>query len=394
MSVLCASVPDFLITLALRHTPALVDAPLGLLGADDRIWAASPQAQAWGVGVGQPARTARARCPHLVMRNLDLPAAQAQQDAFLGELMRWELPHEAHGWGAGYIDLHHIATRPADVRPLAVELGRRLRTALGASLAPSLGWDSGKFTARAAAAIAKPNALRLVGKADESRFLSPLPVSLLPLPEAALEQLRWLGIRTLGQFAALPPVAVQQRWGAPGNLAHRWAQGHDNRPVNASFSRCPEPLTVDFDPPTTQIGRALAAIMDALRPTLASLDARLAGIQRLRLNLHFLPVAQHTLDIPFVLPAAQAAHIQSTLVHALQTLIWPGTLESIEIIVQSVGDLVAGQLSLFETDAPDDNPILTVAQRLAGKYGRCFFLGRVTDASHPIAERAILFQPL
>ena len=41
--------------------------------------------------------------------------------------------------------------------------------------------------------------------------------TLLPLPRPHLHQLHWLGISTLGQYAALPAAGVSQRFGAGGS---------------------------------------------------------------------------------------------------------------------------------------------------------------------------------
>ena len=70
-------------------------------------------------------------------------------------------------------------------------------------------------------------------------FLAPLPVALLrarpalaDLPEA----LERLGVRTLGELAALPPAALADRFGTAGLLAHELASGGDGalRPRPAS----------------------------------------------------------------------------------------------------------------------------------------------------------------
>lgn len=73
-----------------------------------------------------------------------------------------------------------------------------------------------------------------------------------------------LGLKTLGDFAALPAPTVLGRFGAGGLLAHRLARGLDERPVR---SRLPPPdwvVAAELDPPADQlqaavfVGRALA----------------------------------------------------------------------------------------------------------------------------------------
>lgn len=397
MSILFCRIPDFLMALALRRHPALTNAPLGLVGEDERVGAVSLPARESGVRAGMTARQARMRCPDLLLRPLDGREGAAEQQAFLAEMARWELPVEEHGWGAAWLDLHTVAGRADTVQPLAVELGRRVRAAFGDDRAPALGWDSSKFTSRAAASCAAAGAVRMVGKAEESRFLSPLPVSLLPLPDAALQQLHWLGIRTLGQYAALPPAAVWQRWGQVGKLAQRWALGKDTRPVCGNARALPAPILLDIDPPSDRIGQVLADAMQALQTPLRSLAANLSGVRRLRATLHFLPAAVRTLDITFIEPAGQPARVQAALAQHLQSLVWPGEVERLEVGLLDVGELVVGQLPLFDSvlgaEGAESALLAELAQRWAGRYGRCFFVGKVADARHPVHERVYHLQP-
>ena len=144
------------------------------------------------------AQAARLACPDLHLQPLNIQASQARQTAYLAALGEWELPVESQGWGLAYIDLNGIAHSTAAVQPLAADLGRRLRRTLGAALQPALGWDSSKFTARAAAMWAAPGRMKLVEQADVARFLAGQPISLLPLSPPHLQQLQWLGIHTLG----------------------------------------------------------------------------------------------------------------------------------------------------------------------------------------------------
>ncbi len=55
-------------------------------------------------------------------------------------------------------------------------------------------------------------------------FLAPFPVGILGQPELA-ELLDRLGIRTLGEFAALPESHVLGRFGADGVVCHQVAGG-------------------------------------------------------------------------------------------------------------------------------------------------------------------------
>lgn len=387
MSVLCCHIPDFSITLACRQHPAWRDQPLALLGPDERVWAVSTVAQRCGVQGAMRAPQAQIVCPEVLLRPLDVAAAQAEQSALLAELAVWALPVEAQGWGMAYVDLHAVAKSAHVVQPLAAELGRRLRHALGDALQPALGWDSGKFTARAAAMQATPGHMRLVDKADEVRFLGPLPITLLPLARPHLQQLHWLGIRTLGQFAQLPATAIWQRFGAAGKLAQRWAQGRDDRPVCAASSQASPPVTVPIDPPAGLLQPVVEATMASLRPLLAERAAGLEGVRRLRITVSFVTGGASAGDMTFVEPASEPGRVQVALVQHLCSLRWPSEVQSVQWALLEAGELAAPQLTLFAEPLLRLAPIAAIAQQLSSRYGPLFSQPHLTNPTHPVPER-------
>jgi hypothetical protein len=121
-------------------------------------------------------------------------------------------------------------------------------------------------------------------------------------------------------------------------------------------------------------------------------------VRRLHVTLHFLPVAVRSFDLIFVEPTSRPAHVQAALAQQLHALIWPGEVEQVELEVLDVGELVAGQLPLFDATLADGDEssaaLAELAQRWSGRYGRCFFVGQVADAHHPVHERVHQWQAL
>jgi protein ImuB len=130
-----------------------------------------------------------------------------------------------------------------------------------------------RFAALAAATRARTRQpLLLTGDSRQAReFLAPMPVELLAdgaadtelvaLPEA----LRRLGIRTLGELAALPRGAVADRFGKPGLYALRLALGGDMplRPREAG-EVVRESLELPESAGGQQLERALGLLIDRL----------------------------------------------------------------------------------------------------------------------------------
>jgi DNA polymerase-4 len=118
-----------------------------------------------------------------------------------------------------------------DVEVFCEGLRRRVREVTG--LVASVGAGSGKQIAKIASGLAKPDGIRVVGRAEEQLLLGGLPVRRLwGIGPVADEKLNRLGIETIGQLAALTEAEAANILGATiGPALHRLARGIDDRPV-------------------------------------------------------------------------------------------------------------------------------------------------------------------
>ncbi len=392
MSVLCVRIPGFLLQLACREDPQLPQRPAALLDGQGVICAINRLARAGGVALQMRPPQALACCPELLLSIAKEEAAQAAQQELLAQVAELGVPVEEHGWGCAYLDLHGAAHTPAHAEETAAWLGRRLRAQLGEAMAPALGWDSSKFTARAAASYTVPGRIKLVGKTEERRFLSPLPTRLLPLSPLSVQELAWLGIHTLGQFSQLPVTAVVQRYGAIGRTAHQWARGLDDRPVCATSVLPSASLCCTFAPAATLLAPVVDQFRVIFQPQLDSARQQLCGVRRILLTLTFLQGEQRALTLLFVEPVGEMARILQHLSARLQALVWPQALETLEIRGVELGELIVEQRSLFEQPGQPAATMPELAQRLARRYGALFWQGVVDDPAHPLAERRFCFE--
>jgi nucleotidyltransferase/DNA polymerase involved in DNA repair len=395
MTILCAIAPNFLYALEARAHDDWRDKPIALIGPDGRVWAASPLADTSGVEAGLSPRQARSRCPDALLRPLDAAQAEAAQAAFIGVLTATGMPVEPQGYGAAYCDLSPVATSPRDARAICADLGARIRRDLGDALTPALGVDHGKFTARAAAQTAKPGSMRLVEREDEARFLTPQPVSLLPLPPDHLRQLRWLGLRTLGEFAQLPVASVVARFGKAGALAHGWARGRDDRPVRALAQQTPQPVALDFETPCAAVDLALADAARAVQPSARALSERLEGCRRIRVELRFLNGVIVDVSQALAQPACHIDDLRVVLKRILGGALWPAELVGLRIWLLEIAELTPAVLTLFgdQLDAApgsdDASPFAPVARKLGARHPGALYQAVISDAAHPIAERRV-----
>ena len=101
----------------------------------------------------------------------------------------------------------------------------RALAAVGSTWDPRVGAADRRFTALAAASVARPGQILLVAEKEEEAFLEPLPLSLLPMTPNRYAELEGLGLRSLGELAQLPGGAVAERLGVEGRKAWRLAHG-------------------------------------------------------------------------------------------------------------------------------------------------------------------------
>ncbi|MCU1403546.1 MAG: polymerase family protein [Microbacteriaceae bacterium] len=115
-----------------------------------------------------------------------------------------------------------------------------------------IGIADGPFTAERAARQQKRQRIQIVPEGGSAAFLAPLPIGLLDQPSLVTLVMR-LGIRTLGDFVALPAGAVRDRFGEDGARLHALAGGLDSRPVVPRVPPQELDSTVDFWPPLDRI---------------------------------------------------------------------------------------------------------------------------------------------
>ena len=111
-----------------------------------------------------------------------------------------------------------------------------------------VGVADGLFAAQLAARMGMAT---IVAPGGTPVFLAPHPVGSLGNPELA-DLLPRLGIRTLGEFAALSAAEAANRFGSTGALAHRLARGLGPRPLIPRPPSADLSVSVVFDPPAEQ----------------------------------------------------------------------------------------------------------------------------------------------
>jgi len=369
MSILYCCIPDFAAALARRADPSLRHRPLVLIGPEGRVFAASVEALACGIVVGQTARTAEVRCPDARLLEADVARCRSEFEILLELLERTSPRVEPHGWGGAYVDLGGLARHHADAVALCKEVGQAMRRELGELLQPALGWDRTKFTALAAAKRTQPGHLRAVTTVRERVFLQPLPVTLLPLARDALQRLGFLGLRTLGQYAALPSAAVWQQFGRAGRMAQRCARGEDARPVVPRSQERRLVAYCDLEDPLAERERLLALLRQQVSPLLAELQGNLQACGQIHLTAYFADGSTQEGKRTFLFPTAEETQVMLALEQLLTRMRWQAGAAALEVALERIQGVVAEQLPLIPGETELEQNLHEVQRYLKARFG-------------------------
>jgi DNA polymerase-4 len=315
-TVLHVDMDAFYVSVELRRRPELAGRPVVVGGTGRRgvVAAASYEARRFGVHSAMPSAHARRLCPHAVF----LPGDHA---------LYGEVSEQVHAIFARFTP--HIEPIALDEAFLDVtgalalfgsgaEIGQSIRNAVRSELdlGCSVGVAANKFLAKLASEAAKPIArpegvtagrgVVVVAPGGELAFLHPLPVrALWGVGPATFERLSRLGIRTVGDLAAIDPAAVRASVGtAHGNHLIELAHAHDDRPVEshaqAKSIGHEETFATDLHEPA-ELRRELVRLADAVAGRLRAhgvgartitLKVRFAGFRTITRSTS----AQHPLD--------------------------------------------------------------------------------------------------
>lgn len=265
--------------LELARRPDLYGTPVIVGLWDEHVVAASEETLPFGVVPGMALRQAEHLCPQATFVLPDPEATTRIRELISAALYDLAPVVEVRDEGIAWLDLTGVMRAGESIR----EARRRLSKAIGRE--PRLGLASGPFTARLAAARARPGRLLQIEKPKE--FLASLSSRELPLDAEQHERLNLLGLRTLGAVAEIGPRELESQLGRDGQHSVLLARGLEpdglqpwHPPLFTSAHR-------QFDEPVED-REALLFVARALCGDLAEeLGLRGAGAKRVRVRLQF-----------------------------------------------------------------------------------------------------------
>jgi DNA polymerase-4 len=190
------------------------------------VSAASYEARKFGVHSAMPLRTAAKLCPHAIFVD-GHPDRYRECSAKVYEILNTFSPLvEMASIDEAYLDM--TGTDRLHGPPLRAAHALHKKVKVETQLNCSIGIGASRLIAKVSSAKAKPNGVLWVIPGQEAKFLAPLDVRDIPGVGKVMEQnLHGMGIRQVGDLAALQEDVLEQHFGKWGLALAGKARGED-----------------------------------------------------------------------------------------------------------------------------------------------------------------------
>lgn len=410
--LLAIHIPLFPLAARLRSEPELLEEAVAVFqgnGSAARLIAATRLARRSGLRPGMNLSQARALLPKLHVRPRDQECERAAQEAILEVAQSYSPRVEDAEEGTLYLDIRgldrhfspkgqaHSGENTSKKTEYLEEAERSLardllaRADREAGMPAWVGIASSKLGARIAAQ--QPPTPQIIAPNREALFLAPMPLSRLSPEAVVYETLHRWGIRTIGDFAALPANEVSGRLGSLGHKLHEQARGIDVQPLVPYHPPDVFHEGMDLDWPLVSLEPFLFVARAALDRLCKRLDS--AGFACLRLDLSLRLEPDGFSDRSILLPAPS---------RDVKTLL---TLIRLNLEQDAPGAPVVGFTFLAHPDRPRAaqqslfGPTALSPDKLATSLARLFSLlgpdgigsPRPTDSHLPARFEVVDFRP-
>ncbi len=210
--------------------PELSGRPVVIGGSGDPtqrgvVSTASYEARRYGIHSAMPLKTAHRLCPHAVFLPVDYREYSRVSRGIKEILHQFSPVMEDVGIDEVFLDLSEIPKPPEQI---AAEIKERIRQETG--LTCSIGIAPNKLLAKIASDLQKPDGLTIITEETVEERVWPLMVrKLWGVGPKTEEVLNAMGIRTIGELAAVPVNTLIEHFGnSYGRSLHDASHGRDD----------------------------------------------------------------------------------------------------------------------------------------------------------------------
>jgi len=222
----------FFASVEAADNPGLSGKPLIVGGGLKRgvVSAASYEARSFGVHSAQPIFEAKRKCPQGIFLPVRMKRYKEVSHEIMKVLKEFSPLVEPVSVDEAYLDLTGTELIFGKAEQAALKIKQNIREKT--SLTCSLGISTGKFIAKIASDLKKPDGLTIIPPEKVRNFISALPVGKVPgIGKKTEEKLLKMGVRFLGDVKRYSPEDIYSRFKKFGIRLVELADGVDRSPV-------------------------------------------------------------------------------------------------------------------------------------------------------------------
>ena len=194
------------------------------------VSASSYEARRFGVRSAMPIFQARQKCPDGVFIPPRMVRYKEMSKKIMAILREFSPQVEVVSIDEAYMDISGSQRLQGDPEVVAMDIKNEIKNNLG--LTCSVGVAPGKFLAKVASDMDKPDGLTIIRPQEVQQFIENLPVQRVPgVGQKTFLRLESMGIKTLGDVNKFPAKMLLDRLGKFGHRLTELASGQDNSTV-------------------------------------------------------------------------------------------------------------------------------------------------------------------
>ena len=317
----------FYASVELRERPELRHLPVVVSSHHPRavICAASYPAREFGLRSAMSMSQARKLCPQVVVIEPNFDKYRTVSAQIHEVFQRYTPLIEPLSLDEAYLDvtenLQHI--------PSATEVAMRIRDEIfqATGLTASAGVAPNKFLAKVASDWNKPNGICIIKPSKVGAFIHDLPLKKIPgVGKVTQERLKAMQLETLGDLQEIDEAVLTHHFGKYGKQLYLYAQGIDERPVQAERERqqISKETTFDDDLTLAQCQPYWPQLIDQVWRSLEHKQLNARGVSA-KLKLKNFQVLQHSKS--FKSPLSSQADLEQVLIQLLTEMHIPDHFE-------------------------------------------------------------------
>ena len=239
MKIIHVDMDAFYASVEQRDEPNLRGKPVVVGGQPESrgvVAAASYEARKFGIRSAMPCSKALRLCPNAVFVSPRMSRYKEVSQQIRDIFKRYTSLIEPLSLDEAYLDVTSDEAGLGSATATATAIRAAIREEL--NLTASAGVSSIKFVAKIASDFDKPDGLTVVPPHRILEFIQPLPIrKLWGVGPATAERIEALGVKTIGDLAAVPDGTLLARFGKRGLFLGNLARGIDTRQVSPHRER-------------------------------------------------------------------------------------------------------------------------------------------------------------